>query len=368
MACAQACPVGCIEMQADAEGFLYPNVDETKCISCNKCERVCPIINDSKKSEDVITAFAAYSKNEELLLKSSSGAIFTEIASLVLKDGGVVFGAAFDEDFMVRHTYVESMEDLYILQSSKYVQSVIGNSFKEAETFLKAGRKVLYTGTGCQIAGLKGYLGKEYDNLFTIDVLCHGAPSSLVWKKYLDSLKRKTGFEKFEHIRFRVKNPSWKDYSFEVTSASGKKYSQLYRDNIYMKLFLRDICLRPSCYSCSFKNMERYSDITLGDCWGIENIMPDFYNEKGVSVVITHSQPGMKMFDNIKSNLVYKEGEVDFYLPKTADSRHSMKVPSNRAKFFKKLSKCDDVQELLKYTEPDALRVIYRKIKKIIKK
>ena len=363
-ACAQACPVSCIQMIVDKEGFLYPSVDKDKCIGCNKCDKVCPIINNSKQTEDCITAYAAYSKSNELLEMSSSGAIFSEVALKILQDGGVVFGAAFDENLMVKHIYIESEEDLYKLQGSKYLQSVIGNTYKETEDFLKQGRKVLYVGTACQIAGLKQYLSKDYDSLFTIDVLCHGTPSPFVWKKYLDSIKRGQGFGKIVKARFRLKKPNWQKYSLEFTSEDGNVIDQLYYENSYMKLFLGNLCLRPSCYSCSFKYLDRYSDITLGDCWGVENSLPEMFNDRGVSVVIIHSEKGVNVFNDIKNSLVYKEENVDKLLPKSADSRHSVKCPKNRKRFFKKFARVDDINSLVKYTQPSALKKLYRRLMK----
>lgn len=189
-------------------------------------------------------------------------------------EGGVVFGAAFDDDFLVHHIAIESIEDLKLLQGSKYLQSKIQNKYKEAQDFLNKGRKVLFSGTACQIAGLKSFLRKEYDNLFAIDVLCHGVPSQKAWQKYLEDKEKKYD-SSLNKIEFRNKATGWKEYSVKIAFSNSKTYTEIFPVDDYMKLFLCNICLRPSCYDCKFKSLNRPSDITLGDCWGVESYMPD---------------------------------------------------------------------------------------------
>lgn len=184
-ACEQKCPKKCITMMEDEEGFFYPHVNKVKCIECGLCEKVCPVINVGE-NEQKITAYAAYVNDKNVRMKSSSGGMFTLFAQKILNENGVVFGAAFDQNFMVHHIYIESEENLSKQQGSKYLQSRIENTYRETEQYLNSGRKVLFTGTACQIAGLKQFLMKEYDNLYTVDVLCHGVPSSKLWKHYLE--------------------------------------------------------------------------------------------------------------------------------------------------------------------------------------
>lgn len=366
-ACEQSCPINCIKMETDNEGFWYPVVDYAKCINCNKCERVCPIINKTEFSDEVISAYAARSTREDLLMASSSGAIFSEISIRVLKKNGVVFGAAFSDDYTVVHKYIESIDDLNKLQGSKYVQSDIGESYKVAKGFLEAGRLVLFSGTACQISGLKYYLEKEYSNLLTIDVLCHGVPSPLVWKKYLEELKTTLNIEKINAITFRDKEIGWYNYRYLINYNDDVRYCENFLDNDYMKLFLQNVSLRPSCHDCKFKNLKRQSDITLGDCWGIENIIPEMYSKKGVSVVIVHSEVGKNIIDALGNDIDIREYDVDKLLPSYADSRKSVNPHYNRQKFFSKVNSVNKISKLVSYTEESLVHKVFRKIIKIRK-
>lgn len=182
--CVQRCPKSCIRMREDDEGFLYPEVDESVCIDCGLCEKVCPVIHQARENRPIVVC-AAKNKSEEIRYQSSSGGVFTALANEIIREGGVVFGAGFDENWEVKHDCTETVEGLSAFRGSKYVQSRIGDSFKKAEQFLKIGRTVLFSGTPCQIAGLKRFLRKEYDNLLTVDFICHGVPSPGVWREYL---------------------------------------------------------------------------------------------------------------------------------------------------------------------------------------
>lgn len=363
-ACEQACPKKSIEMIVDEEGFWYPEVNEAQCVNCGLCEKVCPVQNAVHKEEKVINSYAAYVDEDEVRSVSSSGGIFTILATNILKQGGVVFGAAFDDKYDVEHIAVESLEELYKLQGSKYLQSKVGTSYKEAKDALDSGRCVLYSGTACQIAGLKGFLRKEYDNLFTIGVLCHGVPSPKVWRKYNDETAKG---RKIEKIFFRNKETGWKSYSVEIDYSNGDRSMSHFLNNAYMKLFLSDICLRPSCHACKFKGLDRPADLTLGDCWGIENVMPEMDDDKGTSVILVHSDKGERILDEISSQLVIKEGEVDRLLPPGADSRKSVGEHKNRDKFFKELNEGESIEQLLKLLEPSLTTKVKRKVKRILR-
>lgn len=226
-ACVQRCPKQCISLKEDEEGFLYPIVNKDECIDCGLCEKVCPVINQNER-HNPIKVLAAKNKDENIRLKSSSGGIFTLLAESILDENGIVFGACFNDKWEVTHGYTETKEGLSAFRGAKYVQSKIGDSYKQAKVFLKQNRKVLFSGTPCQIAGLKRYLRKEYDNLFTVDVICHGVPSPKVWRLYLDKiLNLKDGQHsasshsadkktRIGGINFRSKSTGWKEYSFEV--------------------------------------------------------------------------------------------------------------------------------------------------------
>ncbi len=312
-ACVQKCPQKCIEMKEDGEGFIYPHVNKNECANCNICNKVCPI-NNSIFQVSHREAYAAYSIDDELRNKSSSGGIFSLCAENVLNNQGVVFGAAFDEKFTVHHISIKSVNDLNLLQGSKYLQSRIENTYKEAEDILKKGIAVLYSGTACQIAGLKRYLKKDYDNLFTIDVLCHGVPSPKVWKKYIEE-QEKSYKSNIKSIFFRSKKFGWKTYAVELKFNNSTAYENIFSKDAFMKIFLKNICLRPSCYDCKFKTLNRPSDLTIGDCWGIDNYMPEMDDDKGTSVLLIHSDKGKELFDRIKSKIIFKEGEIDKFKP-----------------------------------------------------
>lgn len=287
-ACVQRCPVHCISMKADEEGFMYSEVDSSLCIQCGLCEKVCPVIGRSE-SREPISVWAAWNKNDEIRRQSSSGGIFTAIAESVTGRGGIVFGARFDDNWNVIHDSTETLEGLAAFRGSKYVQSRIGDCYIRAEQFLKQGRTVLFTGTPCQIAGLHGFLQKDYPNLLTVDIICHGVPSPEIWRKYLTETFGK--YSDIASINFRDKITGWKNYSFTVVGKT--VISEVHSKNSYMRGFIADLYLRPSCYSCPAKCLSSRSDITLGDFWGVDNLCPQFDDDKGISLLIVNSISGV---------------------------------------------------------------------------
>lgn len=337
--CALVCPKNCITMKEDEEGFLYPAVDEDKCIDCGICEKSCPIISplENNKALNDITSYAAYSKNNDIRLNSSSGGMFTHLASSVINAGGVVFGAAFDKKFGVHHICVDNIDNLDKLRGSKYLQSIVGNSFKEAEEYLKSGRKVYFSGTPCQISALLKYLKKDYDNLITQDIICHGVPSPKIWKYYLEYRQNKAN-SKVEKISFRDKNKSWKNYCVNMIFENDS-YIENFSSDDYMKAFLSNYCLRPSCYNCSFKTMTRPSDITLADFWGIQNIMPEMDDDKGTSLLCINSDKGKMLFDEIKNDTVYKTVALEEAVKFNPSMIQSSTLPPKRDYFMQKFLK-----------------------------
>lgn len=364
-ACAQACPKNCIQMKSDTEGFLYPQANQESCIECGLCERVCPIINYKPKTETVLSAYAGYVKNESVRLKSSSGGLFTAIAESVLYENGVVFGAAFDDKMHVGHIAVSGEADLDLLSGSKYVQSDINYTYAEAKKYLDEGKKVFFTGTTCQISGLKHFLRKDYSNLITADVLCHGTPSPKLWKKYLEDQEKYYGAS-VENVAFRHKKTGWKTYSIEMDFSNSATYFRKYNHDIYMMMFIGNICLRPSCHDCKFKTLERDSDLTLGDAWGINKILPELDDDKGTSVILVHSEKGQAIIDAISDKLVIKKYDADKLLPPTADSRRSVKRHANREHFFRRLNEGASCVELFDIASPprSAVGHIKRNLKK----
>jgi len=327
-ACQQACPKQCISMHEDEEGFLYPRVDETLCIDCGLCEKVCPVINQEERRTP-ISCYAAVNSNMVIRKESSSGGVFTMLAENVIDDGGLVFGAAWDERWRVVHKYTETKEGLAAFRGSKYVQSVIGDTYKQAEHFLKAGRKVLFSGTPCQIAGLCKFLKKDYDNLITVDFICHGVPSPGVFRWNLqEEINNYVGHKdgnnadmfspihsipkedvllpdglRIEDISFRDKREGWKKFSFTLTlteaSADGKQnsvsLSRTLHEHPFLKGFLNNYYLRPSCHKCPSKQFKSGSDITLADYWGYRgDIIKD--DDTGISAILVSSEKGLSAF------------------------------------------------------------------------
>ena len=342
-ACANICPKNCIEMVYDDEGFLYPKIDKSKCINCGLCKNICPILNKPKVEEKVFPcAYAAYNKDLAVRMQSSSGGLFSLLADFVLSENGVVFGAAFNDKFEVEHIGIENAEDLNKLRISKYVQSRIGNSYKDAKKFLDNGRKVLFTGTPCQIAGLLKFLGRPYENLYTQDIICHGVPSPGIWQKYVEYRAKCEGDDvSVKEIKFRKKINSWKKYSFSFVFSNDKEYRKTpYYTDPMMKMFLFNKCLRPSCHKCAFKDVNRPSDITLADFWGVNGVARDLNDDKGISLVLVHSEKGKELFEKIKDKIVFRE--VDFKKATRHNplvKRSARKSPSRNKvmKDFKKL-------------------------------
>lgn len=308
-ACVQRCPKQCIKLKEDNEGFLYPEVDKSTCIDCGLCEKVCPVLHQGEPRKP-LKVYAAKNLDEEIRRQSSSGGVFTLLAEQIIQEGGVVFGARFDENWEVKHDFTETIEGLALFRGSKYVQSRIEDNYKKAEEFLKQGRKVLFSGTPCQIAGLKRFLRKEYDNLLTVDFVCHGVPSPGVWRQYLKETvarmcdKNSVSTDPIsmenthiESISFRDKSSGWKKYSFTLilstTSRSGVKNTvslcEVFPQNTFMKGFLANLYLRPSCYACAAKCGKSGSDITIADFWGIYNYYPELDDDKGMSLLVINT-------------------------------------------------------------------------------
>lgn len=346
--CISICPKECIEMKSDKEGFLYPKVDHKKCIKCGACDRVCLIKNDLKLNEANIKAYACKNKNNEVRKNSSSGGIFYLLCEEVINKNGVVFGAAFDEKFEVKHMYAETLEECNKFRGSKYVQSLIGENYKKAKFFLESGRIVLFSGTQCQIKGLNLYLGKQYKNLITIDIVCHGVPSPKVFKIYKESLKKEFN-AKINDIKFRDKKNGWKNYNYTVKFSDSQIFSENFAKNIYMKGFLKDLYLRPACYKCRAKNNKSGSDITLADYWGIEHKHPEFDDDKGTSLILLKSLKGRKILDSIIEKIDIIETDLDYAVKNNPSIIKSVNYNKKRSKFFKKIQ-CNDLESAIEKT------------------
>lgn len=308
-ACANVCPKNCIRIERDEMGFSYPAVDTDVCIGCGRCETVCPILNPAKENSP-LSVIGAKNRDEAVRSASSSGGTFFELAKAVILRGGAVYGCALDSDLVARHVKVEDVDGLSALRSSKYVQSDVGTTYRDVKTALMNGREVLYSGTPCQIAGLKNYLGKEYDGLLLVDVLCHGVPSPGVFEDYLKYLGEKFG-SKPVSVNFRNKEKSWKRLYFEVKFENGKRYFTFCGYDRYMSMFLNNVSLRPSCYDCRFTTVNRQGDITLGDFWGIGRKYPERDDDKGISLIIVNTEKGAKAYGEISDKFDTFESDIE---------------------------------------------------------
>lgn len=335
-ACANICPAQCIQMKADDEGFVYPIIDAMRCLSCKKCEQVCPILHTAPESQKKPDAWAVINTNEEIRKESSSGGVFSLLAENVIQHGGMVFGAAFNEHFDVEHIAVENIEGLARLRGSKYTQSRIGMNFQQVQNYLKSGRKVLFSGTPCQIEGLRSFLGKDYDNLLLVDIICHGVPSPLVWQKYV-AFREEKNASPTRRISFRHKQYGWKRYAVSFIFMNDTAYLAPLERDLFMQAFLTDSCLRPSCGVCAFKKTGRVSDITLADFWGIQSILPAMDDDKGTSLVLVHSDKGTATLDAVDSSCKRTAVEIDVARQSNVAMIRSAIFHKNRTKFFENL-------------------------------
>lgn len=310
--CAAVCPSSAIQMQPDEHGFLHPVVDAAKCTDCGLCARKCPASMPPQVSAHT-DILAGYAKDATLLTKSSSGAIFPVLAAEIIRRGGLVFGAAFDRQFHVVHTATESVEALSALCSSKYVQSCVSaDCYVQIKTALATGQWVYFSGVPCQVAALKNYLGREYETLVTQDTACHSVPSPLVWERYKAKLEKQYG-GKLTAFSFRNKANGWEAYHICAAFENGREFVQPAAENPYQRGFIKGLYSRSSCFVCKFKGIERCSDITLADYWGVKGIQPDAYNPQGTSLILIHSEKGRSLLASCKDRLKLQPAAKDAF-------------------------------------------------------
>lgn len=371
-ACYSACPRKCISMKEDDEGFLYPEIDDALCINCGNCLNVCPYekagftFKDGK--DELGRCYAAYYNNDAIRYLSSSGGMFRAFADKVIEQGGVVFGAVFDKDFTAYHTYAETIEGLVPMMGSKYLQSRTQGVFPLVKQFLDDNRPVLFTGCGCQIAGLKAFLSKNYPNLLTIDLICHGVDSPKIWREYLKALFPD---EEVVSVSFRDKCTG-QDNSSIYIKGEKSEFKIRGKKAIYFKSWSLGLFARPSCSACPFKNDNRTSDITISDCWGYQKIAPELYDGKGLSSVVIHTKRGKEFFDSITPKLVYKESCLEDVKQFNADYIRTVS-PFNwkkRKKFWKRYNKGANsfIPLMEKYLRETYFQKVLRIVRKILHK
>lgn len=345
-ACYNICPVNAIDMCSDEEGFWYPVILQDRCINCQQCEKVCPTYN----KPDIFSAksaFGCYANNEEELMSSSSGGVFSVMARKILSCGGIVCGAAFNEDMEVVHTIIDKENDLSKIKGTKYVQSRIGNVYFELEQYLEKGKQVLFSGTPCQVAGLKSYLKKEYENLLCIDLICHGVPSPEIWKRYLREILNGT---KAKYVTFRNKKMGISNITLDYELENGEVIQERYSESLYIKGFIQNLYLRPSCFKCNFKGTDRCSDMTIGDFWAMREYHPDEYQENGVSAVIIHSEKAEKLFSKVSADMKVVQATPDEIGCWNECLFASVQPNSKRGDFFSSLSCYTVFESIEKFT------------------
>ena len=336
-ACYNACPKHCIGMKEDEEGFRYPVVDASLCIDCGLCEKVCPVIHaDKADTPHAQQGFLAQHKNEDIRKESTSGGAFTAIASWIIRQGGIVYGAGYRKGtFIVEHQGVETEKDLSVFRNSKYVQSNVMNTFKEALGHLKAGRWVCFSGTPCQIEGFRSFLrGREYEKLVCVDLVCRGIPSPRILTRYIEAQQALIGGE-FTNVLFRDKHYGYHYSSFSIyNKEKGKDYHKGVDSNAYLRAFFNNLSDRPSCYDCRFKKRYRRSDLTLWDCFPIEKFTKQM-DGKGTTRVLVQSEKGEMIMNATGSELRTVRVEPDKLVSDVREMFHSVPMNSQRGQFFK---------------------------------
>lgn len=322
--CANICPQNAITMVRDAEGFSYPKINHDLCMNCGRCDKVCPSLNAQEKfPAEVPPILVAVHPDAKVRRHSSSGGAFTALSEKTLNDGGIIFGAGFDENWHVKHMAAENFDELENLRGSKYVQSEIGDIYKRVKAEIETGRKVLFSGVPCQCAGLKNFLGKDYENLLTVGIMCHGVPSPLLWESYIEWLGR--GHE-ISRVNFRSKRFGWNSLHLEITFKDCGYYIKRDMQDFYIQTFLLSTSLRPSCGSCKFRFPNLNCDIILGDAWGVQNFAPDFFDNRGTSVIVVNTNTGANYLRQTKliGTVVKLQALMNnplFFIPTPEDER-----------------------------------------------
>ena len=381
-ACKAACPLDCISMQESKDGFIYPNINISKCVDCHKCEIACPIEHRCELEYDS-EAYGAVYVDHKTLMNSTSGGAFSAIVEYVLSNNGIVYGCAYSKYLKPIHIRINKWEQLHLLNGSKYIQSDTLNTFQTAKEDLENGTLVLYSGTPCQIAGLKSFLGKEYSNLITVDIICHGVPSYAYFKKYAEWLERTEKIQ-LKAVNFRSKDNKRWGYSGiiigkDVINNKPVKKKINYYNSYYYYYFLKGGIFRKSCYSCKYANMERQGDFTIGDLWGAEGLSLPFNINNGCSLILVNSLKAKQIIE--KLNLKKKKISVSFAIANNKQLSISSTEPEYREElieqyqsktadeinlYFKNHFRRDIIIGRLKYLVPTelkntALKLLYKK-------
>ncbi|WP_029200390.1 Coenzyme F420 hydrogenase/dehydrogenase, beta subunit C-terminal domain [Oribacterium sp. NK2B42] len=366
-ACVNACPVNCIQMQEDIEGFKYPHIDRERCVNCHNCEKVCPVINNPKNERKPV-AYLARTRDIKLLSKCTSGGVFTELAREIVKNGGIAYGVVYGESFKIQHERISNLTEIERFPGSKYVQSDVGTTFAQVKNDLIAGNQVAFCGTPCQVAGLNNFLGKEYRNLLLVDLVCHGVPSPKLWRAYVDYIEQKHG--KLRFANFRSKRLGYHVSVMEERFESGKTQIGSARTNLMSKCFFQNAADRPICYECPFKTVSRCSDITIFDGWHASEYIPGLKDDdKGYTVILVQSERGKKALSEYRD--LFNLYEINVERAISLDGRmaiNSVKRPQIREEFYSLLQEYGiekTVEKIFPITKKD---YVVEDIKVIMKK
>ncbi len=335
-ACKLACPQNAITMLADEKGFYYPDIDMQLCVGCKVCLSVCHNNSKQNNRSKIISVYAAWNENTNVRRSSSSGGVFSLIAQYVIKNGGYVFGVKWNEQIEAVHSYADTLDGLRAFMGSKYVQSRLENTFIEIRNFLDEGKQVLFSGTPCQCAALKAFLGRDYNNLLIIDLVCHGVPPSKFFEDYKSYLLKDKSNDAIKNISFRYKKPGWSVFSIKIDYKKEKsEITNCYIDP-YFKLFNQNYTLRECCYSCRYTSTERLGDITLADFWGYTPHKWTMHNfNRGVSCAMVNSSKGDELFEIIKKNLRYEEKTIEEALAANLSLKQPFTKPPELDLFWK---------------------------------
>ena len=375
MACMNICPNGAIKLVESEDGFIYPEIDDKKCTRCNLCKNICPVNKVYKNKIESPQCYATKNKNTVDREQSSSGGMMALLAKNILKEDGVVYGATL-ENKKVKHIRIDTIDDLYKIMGSKYVQSEIDYIYREVKKDLQSNKTVLFVGTPCQIEGVKAYLTKEYDNLICVSIMCHGVPSPQVFKRYLEEKEEINQIE-IDNIQFRNKENGWHKYNVQYHFKNGQDEKEYFVNDIYMQGFLKNYFLRESCYNCEMRFHKKNSaDLMIGDFWGIENVFPEMDDDKGISALIVNTEKGEKLFNKVKTDIEYRQTDFESILKGNPLLISSVKYTKNREKFFEMLKNTDiktaidtlnnedikkELEELKKYLQEKEREVDYLK-------
>ena len=335
-ACKNICPNKAIQMKEDNEGFLYPNVEVEKCSNCKLCEKVCPILNKNNFSDFKQEAYIFQNLDLDVRKDSTSGGFYTSIGEYVINREGIVYGASFSDDFKVIHSKAEKIEELKKFRKSKYVQSDLKDIFKEIKNYLNSDKLICFSGTPCQVAGLKSFLQKDYENLILVDIMCHSVPSPLFFEKYKKYILKKLKANRINEINFRDKSKYGYKYSVMTVNTDNGVYSEGMDTDPYLRAFFQDLSVRPSCYNCQFKTQKRISDFTIWDCKNISEIDKEFDDDIGTTRLLIHTEKGKKILNTL-NNVKVEKINVDLAVKKVREMTNSVKNNEKREEFWKKI-------------------------------